>query len=516
LQRNVLEYLEHSAARLPDKTAFHSGEAGLTFGELSRAARGVGTFLAGKGLRREPVAVFMERCPETVAAFFGVVYAGCFYVPIDDEMPRYRIELIFKTLRPRAVLCSEKTRRAAEEAAAGAAGDACAPAAVYLYGEAAAAVPDERLLQDIRRAQIDTDPLYVVFTSGSTGTPKGVVACHRSVIDYVEQLSETLGFSENTVFGSQTPLYFDACLKELYPTIKFGATTYLIPKNLFMFPVRLIAYLNEHKINTICWVASALALVSGLGALREAVPQYLHTIAFGSEVFPARQLALWRQALPDARFTNLYGPTEATGMSCYYPVDRDFAPDEPIPIGRPFPNTGLLLLTEDGREAAPGETGEIVLRGTCLALGYYHMPEKTAECFVQNPLHSAYPERVYRTGDLARWNERGELVFVSRRDYQIKHMGHRVELQEIEAAASLHPGIAAACAVYRPAKDHIVLYYTGEAGEKEAAAFLRQRLPRYMTPNRIHRLAQMPRTPNGKLDRKALAGLQEEGEQKEA
>lgn len=501
MQRNVLEYLEAAAARLPEKMAFSSGETGLTFGQVLRAAQGAGTFLAQKEMRREPVAVFMERHPETVAAFFGAVYAGCFYVPVDSEMPPYRVEQIFRTLRPRAVLCSEKTRAAAEQAAAQ------GGSAVYLYDEAAAAEPDMPLLQNIRRAQIDTDPLYVVFTSGSTGTPKGVVACHRAVIDYVEQLSEILGFSESTVFGSQTPLYFDACLKELYPTIKFGATTYLIPKSLFMFPLRLIDWLNRYRVNTICWVASALALVSGLGALREDVPRFLHTVAFGSEVLPARQLALWRQALPDARFTNLYGPTEATGMSCYYHIEREFAPDEPVPIGQPFPNTGLSLLTEDGRQAAPGETGEIVLRGTCLALGYYHMPDQTAESFVQNPLQNAWPERVYRTGDLARYNARGELVFVSRKDYQIKHMGHRVELQEIEAAAALHPGVAAACAVYRPEKDHILLYYTGEAGEKDAAAFLKERLPRYMTPNRIERLAQMPRTPNGKLDRRALAAL---------
>lgn len=499
MQRNVLEYLEATAARLPDKTAFHDGKTGLTFAQVSRAARGIGTFLAQKGVERGPVAVFMERRPETAAAFFGVVYGGCFYVPMDDAMPASRAEQIFQTLQPRAVLCSEKTRAAAEQTTRG--------APVYDYADAAAAEPNEAALARIRGAQIDTDPLYIVFTSGSTGVPKGVAASHRSVIDYIEQLCAVLGFSENTVFGSQTPLYFDACLKELYPTLKFGATTYLIPKSLFSFPVRLMEALNEHKVNTICWVASALALVSGLGTFREIVPEYLHTVAFGSEVLPARQLALWRGALPNARFTNLYGPTEATGMSCYYHVDRDFAPDEPIPIGRPFPNTGLLLLTEDGRQAAPGEVGEIVLRGSCLALGYYRAPEQTAQGFVQNPLQNAYPEPVYRTGDLARYNEQGELVFVARRDYQVKHMGHRVELQEIEAAALRHPGIQAACAVYEAEKDRIFLYYTGDAEEKETAAVLRQCLPRYMMPGRIRQLAVMPRTPNGKIDRKTLLRL---------
>ncbi len=500
LQRNVLEYLEATVPRLPDKTAFHNGTEGLTFGQVSRAARGIGTFLAQRGLEREPVVVFMEKHPKSVAAFFGVVYSGCFYVPIDEEMPLYRVELIFRTLNPRAVLCDAKTRKAAE--------DLGCTGGLYNYEEAAACLPDQPLLDRIRAAQLDTDPLYIVFTSGSTGVPKGVAACHRSVIDYIEQLSDTLGFGEDTVFGNQTPLYFDACLKELYPTIKFGATTYLIPKSLFLFPAKLVEYLNEYRINTVCWVVSALTMISGLGALKKNIPQYLHTIAFGSEVFPIRQFKLWREALPQARFTNLYGPTEATGMSCFYHVDREFAEGESIPIGRPFPNTGILLLTEDDRPAAPGQVGEICIRGTCLALGYYRIPEKTAECFVQNPLNGAYPELIYRTGDLGRYNDRGELEFVSRKDYQVKHMGHRVELQEIEAAAAAHPSVAAVCAVFDPEKDHILMYYAGDAEPGELTAFLKKRLPRYMIPNRTQRLERLPLTPNGKIDRKALAAGQ--------
>jgi len=497
MQRNVLEYLEATAPRLPDKVAYSNGTDSLTFGEVSRAARGIGTFLAQKGFQKEPVVVFMEKHPRSIAAFFGVVYSGCFYVPIDEEMPAYRAELIFQTLKPRAVLCDDKTRAVVEKMGY--------EGGLYSFEAAAACEPDDTVLAQIRNAQLDTDPLYIVFTSGSTGVPKGVVACHRSVLDYIEQLSETLGFSEDTVFGNQTPLYFDACLKELYPTIKFGATTYLIPKSLFMFPVKLVDYLNEHKINTVCWVVSALTMISGFKVLEKKIPEYLHTIAFGSEVFPIRQFKLWRAALPNTKFTNLYGPTEATGMSCFYHVDREFGDDEVIPIGRPFPNTGILLLTEDNREAAPGEAGEICIKGTCLTMGYYRMPEKTAECFVQNPLNDAYPELIYRTGDLGRYNERGELVFISRKDYQIKHMGHRIELQEIEVVASMQPKVASSCAVYHAEKDKIVLYYAGEAENGELTAFLKEKLPRYMIPNRMEHLDMLPLTPNGKIDRKFLA-----------
>ena len=363
---------------------------------------------------------------------------------------------------------------------------------------------DEAALQEIYDKAIDTDPIYIVFTSGSTGVPKGVAACHRSVIDYIEQLSETLEFNEETIFGNQTPLYFDACLKEVYPTLKFGATTYLIPRSLFMFPVKLVEFMNEHKINTICWVVSALTMISAFGTFKTITPKYLTNIAFGSEVFPIKQFKRWKEVLPEARFTNLYGPTEGTGMCCYYKVNREFEADEVIPIGRPFKNTEIILLTDKDERALEGEVGEICIRGTSLTLGYFNNWEKTNEVFVQNPLNKAYPELIYRTGDLGKYNEYGELVFVSRKDYQIKHMGHRIELGEIEVNVNMLEEIKIAGCIYDDKKGRIVLYYVGSIEEKELANVLKDKLPRYMIPNNIIRLEQMPFTANGKIDRVTL------------
>ncbi|NLL71923.1 MAG: amino acid adenylation domain-containing protein, partial [Clostridiales bacterium] len=339
---------------------------------------------------------------------------------------------------------------------------------------------------------------------GSTGIPKGVVACHRSVIDYIENLSDVLKINQDTVFGNQTPLYVDACLKELYPTLKFGATTYIIPKSLFMFPLKLVEYLNEKKINTVCWVVSALTMISAFGTFQKEVPKYLDTIAFGSEVFPIKQFNLWRKHLPKARFINLYGPTECTGMSCYYEVDREFELDEAIPIGRPFKNTDVFLLDDEDKLASQGEVGEICIRGTSLTLGYYKNREKTDEVFVQNPLNNSYPELIYRTGDLGKYNNRGELVFVSRKDNQIKHMGHRIELGEIEVVANMHPDIKYAACIFDEIKKKIILYYVGEISKADVASFLKEKLPRYMVPNMIEILESMPLTPNGKINRVLL------------
>ena len=502
---NILQYLEKTVPEVPDKLAFSTGTEGLTFSELHTHARTIGAGLLARGYAREPVAVLMDKHPHTIATFFGVLYAGCFYAALDGDMPLARMGLILNTLKPRLLICDKKNQKTASKLAE----DGIFGGELLCWDDICAApdreltLEDESALAEVREHQIDTDPIYVVFTSGSTGVPKGVAACHRSVIDYTESLCEAIGFDRDTVFANQTPLYFDAPLKEIMPTIKFGATAYLVPKMLFMFPVKLCEYLNEHRINTVCWVVSALTMISSLGALEKTPPKYLTTVCFGSEVFPRKQYDLWRQALPEARFFNLYGPTEATGMSCYWPA-RDLAPDEPIPVGKPFRNTDLMLLTDDGRRAAIGEEGEICLRGTCVTLGYYANPEKTAEAFVQNPLNPHYPELIYRTGDIGRLNQQGELVFISRRDAQIKHMGHRIELGEIEAAAASADGVRAACCVYDATGKRIGLYYVGDTDEATLSGVLKATLPRYMLPAFCEQLPAMPLTPNGKVDRKGL------------
>lgn len=493
MQFNVMEYLENTVRRVPDKIAYANDEFSLTFHEVYVQSRAIGTFLNRHHFQKQPIVVFMNRSPKAIAAFYGVIYSGNFYVPLDDEMPRNRIDTIIRKINPSAIICDKSTMETAE--AIGLQGN------VYLFDDMIQGPVDDEALTRIRLSALDTDPLYVVFTSGSTGLPKGVIANHRSVIDYIENLSDVLSLSEDTVFGNQTPLYLDACLKELFPTLKFGATTYIIPKSLFMFPLKLVEFLNEYRINTVCWVVSALTMISSFSVLDKLIPQYLHTVAFGSEVFPVKQFNLWRSALPKAKFVNLYGPTEATGMSCYYKVERAFEERDILPIGRPFRNTEILLLGSDDQEAFPGEVGEICIRGTCLTMGYYGDFAKTNEVFVQNPLNALYPELIYRTGDLGKYNEHGELLFVSRKDFQIKHMGYRIELGEIEAIANQLEGIKSACCVYDKTTEKIVLFFVGDTDAKSIVKELKLVLPKYMIPNRIERLESMPFTTNGKIDR---------------
>lgn len=499
MQKNILEYLEHTVRRVPERIAYSDGTDDLSFAQLYARARSVGSALHALHCCHAPVAVLMSKHPNEIAAFYGVVYAGCFYIPLDADLPVHRIDFILETVGASDMIVDKKGSAIAEKLNY--------KGRVLSYEALSEEPVNESALAQIRKEQVDMDPIYVVFTSGSTGNPKGVVACHRSVIDYTEALSKALDFNENTVFANQTPLFFDAPLKELMPVLKFGATAYLVPKQLFLFPMRLCDYLNEHRINTICWVVSALTMISSLGVLEKNPPRYLTTVAFGSEVFPLHQYRLWRNALPHATFYNLYGPTEATGMSFYWRAERALEEGEPIPVGVPFDNTDFFLLNEKGVPVSGSEQGEIYLRGTCVTMGYFNEAQKTAEAFVQNPLQKAYPETVYRTGDIGYVNSHGELVFVGRRDAQIKHMGHRIELGEIESAAMKSAEVSRACCLYDAEHKQILLFYTGEMEEKQMLLHLLTYLPRYMIPAVCKRLERFPLTPNGKIDRRALMQL---------
>jgi amino acid adenylation domain-containing protein len=373
------------------------------------------------------------------------------------------------------------------------------------YDEICELPQDKEKLELVCRKMIDTDPLYILFTSGSTGIPKGVIVTHRSVIDYSDWVVKTFGLDENIIFGNQTPFYFSMSVLDIFATIRSSATLHIIPKMLFSFPVKLLEFLKEKKINTIYWVPSALSIVANLGALEVVELPDLKRILFAGETMPAKQLNIWRKYIPDATYANLFGPTEITDIGVYYIVDREFENDELIPIGIPCDNVDVLVVDEDGKPVEEsGKVGELLIRGSFLACGYYNNSEKTKEVFIQNPLNNSYPEIVYRTGDLVYWNKRGELVYVSRKDFQIKHMGNRIELGEIENAMNALEGVDMCCCLYNKENDQIVAIYTGYLELKKMSQLLKQKLPRYMIPNVYNKRESMPLNMNGKIDRTKL------------
>ena len=495
--RNILEYLEQTAKRLPDKTAFSAAEGGITFRELLETAKRIGTYLTRFGGRRCPVAVMMQKTPVSVAAFLGAVYSGNFYTPIDVTMPKERILSILRTLQPQVLIIDEKSKKVA--AGLGYEGE------VVILEEISETAADEALLEKIRLQTIDTDPLYALFTSGSTGVPKGVVISHQAVVNLTEWYTEAFDITEKEIIGNQAPFYFDSSVKDIYAVLKTGAQMEIIPKMLFSFPKKLLEHLEEKQINYIDWVPSALCIVANTGALEQLQPSHLKKIMFCGEAMPTKQYNMWKEKYPTALFANIYGPTETTVDCTYYIVDREFADDEPLPIGYGCRNTDVFILNGD-RLAAEGESGELCVRGRCLALGYYNNPEKTAEAFIQNPLNPYYPEKIYKTGDIAKYNEHGEIIFLARKDHQIKHMGHRIELGEIETAVNSIDAIDSGVCLYDNETQRILLFYCG--GEAATQAYilkkLRDKVPKYMFPNVMMKLEKMPQTLNGKIDRLAL------------
>lgn len=494
--RKVTDYLEATAARLPEKEAISDKKRSLAFAALRDEARHIGTSLVQAGIFKQPVAIFLDKSVECVAAFLGTAYSGNFYTPIDTAMPETRIEKIMSVLEPAAIITDAVHAEQAEAFSGG--------AQIFVYEEMQQNPIDEVCLKKVAGEIIDADVLYVFFTSGSTGTPKGVTISHRAVIDYTEWVTATFKIDETHIFGNQAPLYFDNSILDLFQMCKTGATLHIIPENLFMFPPMLLDYLEEKKIDTIFWVPSALCFVANVGILATRSVPCLRKVLFCGEVMPNKQLNLWRKACPNALYANLYGPTEIADVCAYYIIDRPFADDEPLPIGFPCKNTDLLVLDEHDCLVKDGNIGELCVRGTCLAYGYYRNPEKTSAAFVQNPLNTKYPEMIYRTGDLVRYNERGELIYVSRKDFQIKHMGYRIELGEIETAVSALSGVTMNCCLYNTEKSEIVLFYTGEAQSTDILAALKKALPAYMLPQRTEKLETMPLNLNGKIDRTAL------------
>ena len=504
MKTNILEYLEGSSKRFPDKTAFADEHSSCTFRELEMTARRIGTALAKYFVPRNPVPVFMEKSVETIGVFMGAVYAGCFYVLIDTKQPASRLNQILEILDSEVIVTSEKYLEDLEKLDF--------KGEVVLAKNLAEEPENKELLKEIRNQAVDMDPLYGIFTSGSTGVPKGVVVGHRSVLDFIDCFTELFDISEKDVIGNQAPWDFDVSVKDIYSGLKTGTTVQIIPKQMFSFPTKLIDYLIEREVTTLIWAVSALCIISTLNGFEYKVPDKIKKILFSGEAMPVKHLNIWRKYLPDVMYVNIYGPTEITCNCTYYIIDREFQPGDVLPMGKAFPNEKVFLLDEKNRLITEkNKTGELCVTGSALALGYYKNREQTDKAFVQNPLNDRYLEMMYRTGDLAYYNELGELCFASRKDFQIKHMGHRIELGEIEAAMEKIPEIIRSCCIFDSAKSKIVAFYEGDIERRPLARALGQYVPAFMVPNVFRQVERMPLTKNGKIDRKALtAAYQEE------
>lgn len=494
---NVLDYLEESQRKYPDKIAIKCLEETITYDRFVETCQKGGTYLSHKVASREPIMVFMEKGIDTLIAFFSSVYAGCFYSLINPEFPENRILDIVKVLKSRIVITDDVHEERASKIFRN--------AEVVNISTLKKTTKNLSILKERRSGAIDYDPLYVNFTSGSTGIPKGVAISHRSVIDFIGHFTDLFDFTEDDIIANQAPFDFDVSVKDIYSSFKVGATLLLIPKAYFSNPTKLLDYLVDNSVTTLTWAVSALCLVTTFHGLDYKIPKTVNKVIFSGEVMPMKHLNMWMEKLPEATFINVYGPTEITCNCTYHVIDRTRDYRDVIPIGKSFPNERVMLLDDSGHEIkAPHTIGNICVSGTALALGYYANEEKTDEAFVNNPTITGYKELMYKTGDLGEYNEKGELVFKGRKDFQIKFQGHRIELEEIERAMMNFKEIVRACVLFDEEKNRLYGFYIGNIDKKELHAKMKEILPAYMVPTKLIEKDVFPMTKNGKIDRKIL------------
>lgn len=494
--------LDRAAEKYGDKIGYEDEWESIGFSRLREKAMVIGTRL----LREiesdgtvSPVIVYMPKSVKCVVSYMGILYSGNPYVPVDNNMPLIRLQKIINSLKPGAIITDEAHIENLAEIDLG-------RAEKYLYEDISQGEADASLIEKKIQGVIDTDPIYIMYTSGSTGEPKGGTISHRGVIDYAKWVVGTFSFDEDTVMASQAPFYFDNSVFEIYGCLVCGGKMVIIPEVLMMFSLKLPEFLEEHKINTIFWVPTVMINIANSGVLSKYKLPSLKTVAFCGEIMPNKQLNIWRKEYPHCLYANLYGPMEITDVCSYYIVDRTFKDSEPLPIGRACKNTRIIILNEKDQIAEVEETGELCVIGSGVGLGYWGDREATEKAFVQNPVNPYFNEKIYRTGDLAYIDGEGLIMFVGRKDSQIKLRGNRIELGEVEKAAACIDDVKRACAIFHVEQEKIVLFLetAGEFTLRKVNTELSRYVPRYMLPQRLITMEKFPHTANDKIDRITL------------
>lgn len=488
----ILDLLEKNRDRDPDKIVLVDENESMTIDEFVKRAREIGTEIARLGFKNRAVAVESDRNIYSLLGFYGVLYSGNFFMPVDSKTPKKRLEMMVDRAKPVSYISVNEKSVFSE---------------FETIDARASFDDDEKLLDEIRKSHIDIDPCYLIWTSGSTGEPKGVLINHSQTMELVKFLEDTFEIKRDDVLGCQSPFYFDGAMKDVFLFGACGVKLVIIPQKYFALPINLVEFLNENKVNVLLWAVSALNILVNSKVLEKDNLKYVNKISFAGESFQTSKLNYLMDKI-DAKFVNLYGPSETTVDCAYYIVDRKLSDDEIIPIGKAIPNMEIFLMDENLKE--DNEKGEIVVRGSKISRGYYRDEDRTNFAFIQDPRQNFYRDIVYRTGDIAKYNENGELVFLSRSDDQIKHMGSRIELGEIEAAISSMEKIEEGACIYDYDQGKIVFFYSGdEVKRREIIVFLRDRLPKYMFPNEVIHLEKLPKNRNDKIDRNELRTIYE-------
>lgn len=472
---NIIERLAKIAEKEPTHCLLVDNEKSLTSKEVYEASLKIAGFLFSHKIVDEPIIVSVSRTVLSILSFYGIAASSNYYIPVLPDMPYEKLKKIKDASKAKYLIEVEPLTDKND---------------LFTSLSLNDLLKAKPLLKPI---DVSNRPLYVVFTSGSTGTPKGVLKTHENMMAFIDNFMETFPFLGEERLANQTPFSFDASMKDIYLVLKMNGTMFIPGKSVFALPGETIKYLNENHITYICWVPSALTMIAKVKALNFTPLNELKYVYFVGEVFAPKYLNYWVEKAPHIRYFNIYGSSEVAGVSLYHEVIGLQELDKELPTGKPLKNNKVELLD-----------GEIIIQSGQVALGYINDPEKDKIAFDR----STTPTTLH-TGDYARIDENGEIVFETRKDFQIKHLGYRIELQEIEVAVMSLPYIDSCCCQFDKLKDKIVLFFTLnqelDGYKKVIIDDLNKKLAFYMIPNRFELLESMPLNANGKIDRTLLA-----------
>lgn len=486
MARCLQDLLSEAARAFPDRPCVEVNDECATYRDVDRLANWWAALLLDRGVRPgDRVALWLDKGVHVIAIMQAALRVGAVYVPIDPRNPALRASKIVELSRPTIVVASRERLAEFEPS--------------MLFGATPLTPPSGRPAADPPFAPADSapdDPAYILFTSGSTGIPKGVCISHRNALAFVNWAVATLGLGPEDRLANHAPLHFDLSVLDLYGAFQVGASVHLIPEMMSYVPRSLVDFVVSKRITCLYIVPSILVLMMDDGNLLETAP--LPNLVFAGEPFSIVHLRRLRAAWPTTRLFNFYGPTETNVCAAYEVEALDPRRSDPVPIGGPASGDEIWAVRDDGRIAQVGDRGELLVRGPTVMLGYWG--------------EDLRPDRVHPTGDIVEVLPSGEFQYIGRRDHMVKVRGQRVELAEIETCLLQHPSIRRCCVIVAgsgtDARLHaFVVPSTTRPSLLEIRRHCSERLPPAWGIDKVHTVAELPWTANGKVDRRLLLQL---------
>lgn len=502
---NLASRFEHVASQQSDRIAlWFNHNQQITYAELNKQANRIARLLFDRGAKKASVVCISgEKSPGTFATMLACLKIGCIYAILDPASPVERLRKILNTCRPKLLIAeTELSNRLTE---------LTAELDIGVINDLAVESYDATDLNETRDVT-GSDAAYIMFTSGSTGFPKGAVMTHANVLNLIAWAQESFGITSDDILTNVNPLYFDNSVFDFYSSLFNGARLAPFSKAEVSDPGVLVEKIDAAQCTLWFSVPSLLMFLQTMKAADGKHLSSIRRFIFGGEGYPKTKLkALFDAYSARSELFNVYGPTECTCICSSYKISAaDFADLQGLPpLGHIAANFSFLIVNDDGAEVPSGEIGELYLLGPNVGKGYYNDPERTAAAFVQNPRNDAFAEIMYKTGDLVRLDPGdGKLYIYGRKDNQIKHMGYRIELEEIESALHCLDDVSEAVVLHTNAngRSKLIAIVAGKEFDSNLLrSQLKQIIPAYMIPSVFHREEMLPKSPNGKVDRRYLA-----------